>query len=612
MSDDVLQYYKREMGYLRQQGATFAARYPNVAARLSLSGTESQDPHTERLIEAVAFLTARVHRDLDQAAPELATTLLFQVCPSLAQSLPSMAIVRMSLDPRQGNVTSGYRLPRHTALLARTVDDIACHFRTAWDTTLLPLHISAASKTQDDTITLTLETTPGITFPQCDIRRLRIHLCGDWTEVVPLYELMVAAVSRVTVSTDAGITQQLASSAWREVGFDADESLLTTSAPAYLPYVLLQEYFAFPNKFHFFDLFLPPGVFGQGNKARLTFQYSRSIKHLPALRTDHFDLACVPVVNLFERTSEPVTVKGQHYEYPLVADHRHDAHTEIVSVDTMWYVDGTSGRTVQMPHYAMGAQPADVAHSDDLHTGKEPKQAADTTADRVSGSRPLYDDTLFWGARIERSIRPNRSGTDTYIYFIDADEGRAQSSGWTVYARVLCSNRRLAERMPADARMTLTRGSQHVQAQSLTSPTAAQLPPLESEALWRLVSLLTLHYQTFSAGNAVRYVHDLLTVFSHGSAREKAQIDGVRAVRSAPMTGHIGNDGWRGFCRGTRITIEFDEAAFAGTSPLLLAAVLFRVFAMYTSVNTFVCLVVNKGGETWHQWAPAAGTYPMM
>jgi type VI secretion system protein ImpG len=145
---DLLQYYKRELSYLRGQGADFAQRYPKVASRLSLHGGESLDPHTERLIESVAFLSARVHRDLDQEFPDVAYALLDNLCPSLVQPLPSMSVAQFALDPAQGKVTSGFPVPRHTMLHARTAhahsspapgqapQSRECRFRTAWDTVL--------------------------------------------------------------------------------------------------------------------------------------------------------------------------------------------------------------------------------------------------------------------------------------------------------------------------------------------------------------------------------------------------------------------------------------------------------------------------------------------
>ena len=114
--DDLLEYYRRELAYLRVQGGDFASRYPKVARRLDLSSAESPDPHIERLIEAVAFLTARVHRDLDREFPAVATSLLDNLCPSLTQPVAAMTVMQMTLDPSQGKVTSGLRVARGTAL----------------------------------------------------------------------------------------------------------------------------------------------------------------------------------------------------------------------------------------------------------------------------------------------------------------------------------------------------------------------------------------------------------------------------------------------------------------------------------------------------------------
>ena len=56
--DDLLLYYERELSFLRQMGAEFAAKYPKVASRLVLEPDKCEDPHVERLLEAFAFLAA--------------------------------------------------------------------------------------------------------------------------------------------------------------------------------------------------------------------------------------------------------------------------------------------------------------------------------------------------------------------------------------------------------------------------------------------------------------------------------------------------------------------------------------------------------------------------
>ena len=49
--DELLSYYERELVWLRQMSADFAARYPKLASRLQLEPTRTEDPHVERLIE---------------------------------------------------------------------------------------------------------------------------------------------------------------------------------------------------------------------------------------------------------------------------------------------------------------------------------------------------------------------------------------------------------------------------------------------------------------------------------------------------------------------------------------------------------------------------------
>jgi type VI secretion system protein ImpG len=71
----------------------------------------------------------------------------------------------------------------------------------------------------------------------------------------------------------------------------------------------------------------------------------------------------------------------------------------------------------------------------------------------------------------------------------------------------------------------------------------------------------------------------------------------------------IGTEAWRGFCRGTEVTLTFDEEMYAGSSPFLLAAVLNRFFALYVAVNSFTQLriVTLQHEGIWHQWSPMAG-----
>ncbi|MCY0388378.1 type VI secretion system baseplate subunit TssF [Robbsia sp. Bb-Pol-6] len=581
-ADDILQYYKRELAYLRKQGADFAQRYPKVAAGLALHGNESLDPHTERLIESVAFLAARVHRDLDQSFPQIASALLDHVCPSIVQPVPSMSVVQLDLDARQGKVTSGYRVPRHTGVHAQTHDGETCRFRTAWDATLWPIRVAATTLLDEGTLCLTVETVGDADLSELDIDRLRLHLQGDWMETMPVYELLVGGIRDIHVRRRDGTTLAVACDAWREVGYGADDMVLSPPNHAYVPYVLLQEYFAFPQKFLFFDLTLPPGALGTGRTADITLRFGRSTRHVKTLAKTLFQLGCVPIVNLFKRSSEPIVFDRRHYEYPLVADLKRDATTEIYAIESVVAIDPMSDRAV-------------------------PIESFTTSEDRARRiASPLG--TVFWSARREHSVRQHVSGTELFISFVDVRNMPRCPSEPVVYVDLLCTNRRLAEQVPKGALMRVESGSRNVHVNGLYEPTAPHDPPLGSASLWRLVSLLTLNYRSLTdESDGVGKLRDMLALFATDSHRNHEQIHGISAMTTRAATARVGEEGWRGFCRGTEIVLEFEEGAFVGGSPLLLAAILARFFAMYTSVNSFVRLTARRGDETWNHWDAMSG-----
>src|ERR671937_2403098 len=109
--DDLLYYYDRELSFLRQMGAEFAERYPKIASRLLLEPNKCEDPHVERLLEAFAFLAARVHLKIDDGFPEITEALLNILYPHYIRPIPSMSVVKFHVDSEQINPDSGLEIP---------------------------------------------------------------------------------------------------------------------------------------------------------------------------------------------------------------------------------------------------------------------------------------------------------------------------------------------------------------------------------------------------------------------------------------------------------------------------------------------------------------------
>ena len=144
MQDSLLEYYERELTIFRQLGQEFAQAYPKVASRLLLEPGKCEDPHVERLIQAVAFLAARIHHKIDDEFPEISNALLGLLYPHYLAPIPSMSVAEFTVDPEQGKLTSGYEIPRHSLLYSRPIDGTQCRFRTGYPLTLWPVTVTAA------------------------------------------------------------------------------------------------------------------------------------------------------------------------------------------------------------------------------------------------------------------------------------------------------------------------------------------------------------------------------------------------------------------------------------------------------------------------------------
>ena len=142
--DQLLQYYERELTFLRRMGARFAQEYPKIASRLDLEPSKCEDPHVERMLEAFAFLAARVHKRIDEDVPEISEALLEIVYPHYVRPIPSMSLVS-STRSRAGQADVGVADSARFPALFATRGRRPCKFSTCYDTTLWPVRVARSS-----------------------------------------------------------------------------------------------------------------------------------------------------------------------------------------------------------------------------------------------------------------------------------------------------------------------------------------------------------------------------------------------------------------------------------------------------------------------------------
>jgi len=608
MRDDLLLYYERELDYLRKSAAQFAEKHPKVASRLVLEPTKCEDPHVERLLEAFAFLTARVHLKMEDEFPEITEALLTVVYPQLVRPIPSMSVVEFQLDPEKGKLAGGMKIERNSPLYSKPIGGVPCTFRTCYDTTLWPLTVSAAElsapsrlkpavKTLDSAwaIRLELRCARDITFPGIRPGKLRFYLDGESGLVNILYELLFSRLNRIMVrdltagSRLSPIT--LPASALSAVGFEQEDGMVPYPSSSFAGHRLLMEYFAFPEKFFFIDLsgleavadagfkdaieiiFLISEVEGEGRVQRLELELSKKT----------FRLGCSPVVNLFPQVAEPIQLNQRKYEYPIVPDVRRPYSMEVFSIDEVSAINSNNQKiTTYEPFYSL------------RHSSRK------------------EDRPCFWLARRRPSTRPNDDGTEVSLSLVDLSTTAVDPDATSLSIRTTCTNRDLPSRLPfgnqdSDFEMEGSAAMRRIVA--LRKPTPPVRPALGKSVLWRLVSHLSLNYLSLvEEGKSA--LQEILRLYDVGrTAYSQNVIQSILRIDSKPLFTRLASEQGVSFARGLRIEIEIDEDQFTGGGAFLFASVLERFFALSASLNSFTQLSVTtpQRKEGLHEWQPRSG-----
>lgn len=598
--EDLLGHYQRELGYLRRMGAAFAEAYPKVAGRLELSETEAADPHVERLIESVAFLAGRIQRNLDAEFPQIPQALLGILYPQFVNPVPSMAIAGFVPDPDRGELTGGYRIARGTPLFAQSPAGPAVRWRTAYDVDLWPLSVvDARFETPDayDALDARFDVeavlkialkSDGAGFDALGLDRLRFYLNGDRVLTDTLYELLVVNCVGVGLVPDRDKTRMtlLGPDALQPVGFEDAQAVLDQPMNSQPGYRLLQELFAFPEKYLFREV-RGLAKAGASENLEILILLSAGPRRRATIGRDTFKLGCTPAVNLFTRLSEPIRVDGLKPEYKLVADRRRERITEIHSIVK-------------------------------VTAANRPDAAAAEVEPFFSFSHEAYqrDARAFWVARRDSAEKAGLLGTDVYLSFMDLDFEPTQPAETTLYAHLTCTNRGLAEELQAGAVLQLEEAAPVASVSLLTKPTAQRNPPIKGETLWRLVSHLSLNHLSLSnETGSLEALKEILRLYDlTGDPATARQISGLVGMTTRPAVRRLGIEAWRGFVRGTEIELNVDERAYVGASAVLLASVLDRFLGLHASANSFTQLTLTSQQRegVWTRWPARAGAHPLL
>jgi type VI secretion system protein ImpG len=623
MDPRLLDYYNTELNYLRESGAEFAAQFPKIASRLDLRGLEVADPYVERLLEGMAFLSARVQLKMDAEFPRFAQRLLEVTYPNYLAPTPSVCIVQLAPGEMPGGAGEGFRIERGQRLRAPAALDtqVGCEFRTAHAVELWPLTLDSARL---EGVPGSLARSPGpLTAPARASLRLQFSLSAPLgggalpPERIPLYlnasphiasqlyELLCGHCVGVQVRASgrsAGSWTPLPAEALTGIGFDDEQALLPYTSRGFQGYRLLHEYFACPARYHFIELrgLRPTLAACEGlQRFELVVLLDCDASALePLVDAACFALFCTPAVNLIEKRADRIQIDDSRYELHVVADRAHPLDFEVHAVQAVEGFGRDNSIEARFRPFYSSLAGDRGNHGAYFSTRREPRLPSEFQARH--GARSTY------------------IGSELFVSLVDQNEAPYSSRLRQLGVSMTVTNRDLPLLMATGGRRDFVPiDSMPVASIRILHGPSRPVPAIAEGAInWRLISQLSLGHQTLTGLDAeagARALRELLSLYAalgdpavarHTAALQRAELQ--------PITRRMPGAGPLTYGRGVGIELGIDEAQFAGSSPYLFGVVLDRFLARHVGLNSFIetRLISAQRGEIG-RFSPRFGARPV-
>lgn len=609
MKDKLLDYYNRELNFLREMGSEFARQHPKLAGRLRLDADAIEDPHVSRLVEASALLAARTRLKIDDEFPEICQAILQTLYPHYLNPTPPATIVQLAVSDKTAEMEQGTLIARGSRLETEPIEGEPCRFRTCFDARLWPMEISqveylvpplpfAQSPWNRDVqaaIRIRIKAlSPKVDLTKLAVQELQFFLGGSAACSNALVEALFGHVLGMALSDGVQRLQWLTHQNLTPIGYHDDHSLLPASPRSLTAYRVLTEFFAMNDKFRFvracFDRHWQSTVGPQ--QADLIIFLNRYHPEL-GRELDHEALRaqCTPAVNLFFKRAEPIRMTDNVTEYRVIPNARGPAAAEVYSVDRVTAVSASGQEREFIPFF-------------------EPSHPHTTEHQRYWYSKRV---------RAMGNVSDEDRGSEVYLSVVDLHGQSAASDGWVLDVETTCLNRDRVARLPyggGQPKLTLVEGGATASARCVTPPTPTLRNYDHEDLHWRLISHLSLNHLVLTNDTqGATALREILRLYNpEDSAESRKVIDSVLQVSYRRSTARVPGGPAPGFCRGLDVEIVLDAQRLGGTGAYLFASLLERFMGLFATLNSFTRTTIRQLGndQPLIVGAPRAGSQTLI
>jgi type VI secretion system protein ImpG len=583
MSNRLFEYYREELRYLYEQGREFSKVHGDEASLLDFERDAREDPFVRRLVEAFAFLTARVQMKHDDDFPQISSAMLEKLLPLATRPFPAFSVVQF--EPGDQVKPGGEFLPRtDTKLVLENYGDT--QFRTCYDSRCYALNIvgcelkrdfpearHASAKPAVSALKLTLEGSDGLPLNSALDQKLQFYIANRDIQF-ELCELIYNSLYRVAIGfqTDAG-TWELNPDKLRILGFEEDELVLPKFSGLPLEYQLLMELFAYPTKHLFFELPVPQGLLeSEENRFDVYIYFSTSSERLESIvGDDTLAINCAPVVNLFEPQPIARPISKYCVDSPIDANSG-ELDFEIFDLQSVNGIDDDGAIVPIESFYSVSHQSASSSNS------------------------------LFYSNR--RVFRPQGDGTDILLSLVDLKMEPTSDSRFTqVLVKPVCCNRifrdlNLISKDSSSFKVIV--GGLVKSAKRMGDWNRMLIPKDDSRHYWKLISLLNLNFLLLDGSRKVETLRRLLELLDRPSTvMNQSWIESIVSVETDRTTDRIDNLPWGAIADGTSITVGLNEIRNSNRpgSWFLFSCGLNRFFSLHAGINSFTQVSIKAAED---------------
>ncbi|WP_172619017.1 type VI secretion system baseplate subunit TssF [Candidatus Cytomitobacter indipagum] len=478
-------YFRNSMNYLMQEGEKFAQKYPSIAKELNFSEHKISDPHVKRVIEAFAFFDARLQYQVDDQMRDISANLLNALYPQFTAPIPSCTILQFH---KMKNISQkqSISIEKNTQVKAKNSYKQECTFSTVYDLDLTDFQINQMQYVKAEQSDLAVKNSFMLGLNAQNIKpnqSVSLFINSDSFSSFSLYENILAY-------NHDGPTPIFAANLKHELlqkepigyiypkGFSDEDALL--DIPQYCSDIHrnLMEYSAFPEKFLFVDMKFNDFNF-ENNEIQLLIPLSEKANpNTIHLNNNMLSTNCTPAINLFPKKSEPIMINYESESYKLIPA-KNEIAFEIHTIQNVYQYD-------------------------------QSKENNRITYNQYFGFRH-HDTSKSWYHYRQPSIY---DGTDAFIALVDEEMKHLDSNSATIYADLLCTNRKQAEHIKINTEFQVNK-IDGVYCSNLIQPTQSMYSNSEGKEQWSLISNLSLNHISLAINrNNIETLQKMLSIYS--------------------------------------------------------------------------------------------------